>query len=129
METNSRILGGERPRIPEDRKTCALTQEVWRVFTKCWEKVPDRRLSISEVLNLLQYLWVPNFVGGLRFADSMYKTSPQRLSGVSSILERATTLALGQGQEQIDELDKEGGWPFSITSSGLIGDHRFWKQT
>ena len=64
VDVTSKVLDGKRPDIPEGKRTCTLTKEVWRVFTKCWEKAPDCRISVSRVLSLLRYLWVPNSTGG-----------------------------------------------------------------
>ena len=58
MSVRSRILSGERPHMPECEKNRALITGLWGVFAGCWGKDPASRISASEALNFLQYLWV-----------------------------------------------------------------------
>jgi len=58
MVVKSKIAGGERPGRPECEKKRPLTIGLWRMFAKCWEAEPGSRISASEVLSFLLYLWV-----------------------------------------------------------------------
>ena len=58
VEVQSKILNGDRPSRPEGEKKHSSTTELWRMFGKCWGKDSSRRISASEVLDVLQYLWV-----------------------------------------------------------------------
>ena len=55
-EVRSRILDGDRPRRLEGERKSTSATGLWRMFPRCWEKEPDSRISVSQVLDLLRYL-------------------------------------------------------------------------
>ena len=116
-ELRSKLIDGERPRIPEGKKKHKLTTELWRVFNMCWRREPERRISASEILRVLRRLWVMNPFRSVPFVDSLCGTSPQQRSGASYNLEKATAQGQSQpSQEYIDQLDEGGCWPFLTAS-------------
>jgi hypothetical protein len=126
----SKILSGDRPHRPESEEKHTLTVELWRIFAKCWGKDPDSRISLTEALNALQYLWVLNSLRRVPPTDSLYDPSPQQRSGASYNLEKLNARGKDQpSQELIEELDKGGHSPFATTSPRLIGGNRCWKRT
>lgn len=56
MEVGTKILNGERPSRPGDEAGHNFTVELWRMFSTCWGKDPDSRITISEALRVLEYL-------------------------------------------------------------------------
>jgi len=59
-EVRSRTVGGERPRSPAGEEELGLTVEFWRTLAKCWEMKPEDRISASDMLDFLFYMWVPS---------------------------------------------------------------------
>ena len=57
-ELVSRITSGQRPREPEGKEELGLTVEFWWTVAKCWEMEPENRVTVSDMLNLLLYMWV-----------------------------------------------------------------------
>ena len=49
------IMRGERPPRPTHP---ALTDELWALTRRCWDQIPHLRPEISQVLNLLNGMWV-----------------------------------------------------------------------
>jgi len=47
------ITLGKRPDRPKGMEQLGLTTEVWNCLTKCWRQNPEERMTISEVLALL----------------------------------------------------------------------------
>lgn len=47
------MLGGERPERPTGSLELGLTDDVWDMIRACWEKQPQRRPLISEVVKIL----------------------------------------------------------------------------
>jgi len=118
MELRSKILNGERPHRPEAETKHALIEGLWRIFARCWGKDPAGRVSASEVLNVLQYLWVLTSLLRVHSADSLHDPSPQKRSG-SYNSKIATTQGKDQhSQERIDGLDKGGCQIFSPIPPG-----------
>lgn len=130
MEVRSKILKDERPSRPESEKKHSLTTELWRMFALCWGKDPGSRVSASEVLNLLQHLWVLTSPAWVFSVDSPYDSRPPQRSGPCN-LKTVTLQGEDQAnQERIDKLD-EGGHQLSLTAAPdprLIVDHRCWTQ-
>lgn len=54
----TKITLGECPVRPESTKALGLTTELWNGLTKCWHVNPNDRITISEILVLLRYVWV-----------------------------------------------------------------------
>ena len=49
----TKITLGQRPTRPEGMKARGLTTELWCSLTKCWHENPEDRITISEILELL----------------------------------------------------------------------------
>jgi len=56
MEIKSKIIYGERPRMPKGKAELGVTAELWGMLTKCWEADAEDRITISGVLSFLQYV-------------------------------------------------------------------------
>ena len=54
----TKITLGECPARPESTKALGLTTELWNGLTRCWYVNPKDRITISEILVLLRYVWV-----------------------------------------------------------------------
>ena len=54
----TKIMLGERPGRPEGTEAFGLTTELWDCLTVCWRQKPEDRITISEVLALLNSTWV-----------------------------------------------------------------------
>ena len=54
----TKIVLGERPERPEGAEALGLTTELWNCLKKCWDQKPEGRIGISEVLALLNSMWV-----------------------------------------------------------------------
>lgn len=55
MEVKSRIADGERPCMPTGKAELDTNPEVWGMLAKCWETEVAERITISGVLNFLEY--------------------------------------------------------------------------
>jgi len=56
LEIKTKIIYGERPRMPKGKVELGVTAEMWGMLTKCWEAEAEDRITISGVLNFLQYV-------------------------------------------------------------------------
>ena len=56
------VLAGERPSRPTNRDILGLSEDVWALMEKCWDRVPSVRPHAADVLFLLGTAsrgWVP----------------------------------------------------------------------
>ena len=51
-----KITGGERPIRPQEAQELGLTDLVWEMAVRCWEKDRALRPTVTEVVGLL-YEW------------------------------------------------------------------------
>lgn len=56
VEAPAFILRGGRPERPHDSEALGLTEEVWRLFERCWHQDPTQRITIGDVVVSLQDL-------------------------------------------------------------------------
>ena len=49
-----KILGGERPKMPENAQDVGLTVEMWNLIESCWQQNPKKRPTMREVVVKLQ---------------------------------------------------------------------------
>ena len=54
------ILGGVRPKMPENAQEVGLTVEMWKLFESCWRQNPKKRPTMEEVVMRLR-----KFVGNI----------------------------------------------------------------
>ena len=59
-EVRPGIVSGKRPSKPEGQEKLGLTAELWWTLTKCWETDPKDRVTVSDMLKFLLYMWVPS---------------------------------------------------------------------
>lgn len=48
------IMRGRRPKRPEDARELGLSDSVWEMVERCWEKVPDQRPNMSEITSFFR---------------------------------------------------------------------------
>jgi len=58
VEVKPGIISLKRPSKPKDQEELGLTVELWWMLNKCWETDPDDRITTSDILNFLLYMWV-----------------------------------------------------------------------
>ena len=49
-------MGSERPARPQEGQELGLTDSVWDVTIRCWNKDPAKRPAMAEVVGLLREL-------------------------------------------------------------------------
>ena len=54
------ILGGVRPKMPENAQEVGLSVEMWELFESCWRQNPKKRPTMEEVVMRLR-----KFVGNV----------------------------------------------------------------
>ena len=54
MQVRAKLLNGDHPHPPANEEKCP--RGLWRMFSTCWSKDPSGRISISEALQVLEYL-------------------------------------------------------------------------
>ena len=48
------ILRGTRPEMPKDAQAVGLTGEMWNLLESCWQKDPEKRPTMEEVVRRWQ---------------------------------------------------------------------------
>ena len=52
----SKIMDGERPARPEEAQELGLTDSLWDMAVRCWDRNPTQRPMMTEVVGLLRQL-------------------------------------------------------------------------
>jgi hypothetical protein len=70
------ITLAKRPNRPKGTELLGLTTEVWNCLTGCWHQDPEKRMTISEVLVLLDSTWVIHFTQDQTISWCSYNIEP-----------------------------------------------------
>ena len=55
-EVRPGVIGSKRPSKPKDQERLGLTTELWWMLTKCWQRDPEDRIAVPDILNFLLYM-------------------------------------------------------------------------
>jgi len=56
------ILRGDRPKMPENAQEVGLTGEMWEFVESCWQRDPDKRPTVEEIVTVLRRSFIMMFI-------------------------------------------------------------------